>query len=284
MLKFFWGTSFSDVFPDADFCLYQDFPFNQLVFIMYKNNLYQTINNSEITITHTCTSRWIARYYRDIQDYLKYDLRYNTQLAFEAEANMSTRSYDFEKLLNNCNKHTFHARHIWDMGSTRIFTKYIQVILAISSPVILFGIIINSSLVHIILTPKNSDLFKGPKQYPYLCALAVINLITSAIKLFSWLSECNKTYGVFCPETSYLVFFQFFKIIFKETLIVTLRFMSNFAYMAFAFNRIALIGKDHAKIVEKLVKWKFKNYMLLSGLLSMILSIVKAFKYQVRKF
>lgn len=57
--------------------------------------------------------------------------------------------------------------------------------------------------------------------------------------------------------------------------------MSNFCYIAFAFNRISLIGKDHSKLVEFISKVSFKKYLLLTGLISVGLSVVKSFKYRV---
>lgn len=64
-------------------------------------------------------------------------------------------------------------------------------------------------------------------------------------------------------------------------LIVALRFMSSLCYVAFAFNRIALIGKDHNKLVETITNANMKTYVTVSGLISVALSIVKAFKYRV---
>lgn len=67
----------------------------------------------------------------------------------------------------------------------------------------------------------------------------------------------------------------------KETFVVILRFMANFCYVAFAFNRISLIGKDHNKLVEFVSKVSFRKYLIFTGLISVTLSIVKAFKYRI---
>lgn len=57
--------------------------------------------------------------------------------------------------------------------------------------------------------------------------------------------------------------------------------MSNFCYVAFSINRISLIGKDQSKLVEFVSKVKIKNYLLVTGIISVCLSIVKAFKYRI---
>lgn len=57
--------------------------------------------------------------------------------------------------------------------------------------------------------------------------------------------------------------------------------MSNFCYIAFAFSRISLIGKEHSKLVEYISKASLKKYILVTSLISVGLSIVKGFKYQI---
>lgn len=281
-IKFFWGEFFSDVFPDADFCLYKDFPFNQLVFfVFFINNPKEVLYRFKLK--PTCTSKWLTRHYKNIFSLLNNEGKACANIIQQIES-QTPIDCDFKKLLDKCNKKNFHAKEIWDITSTREATKYFQVFIASSLPIIsLFGIFTNLVLIYIILNKKNSDLFKGLKHYPHLCAISVFNTITLGIQLVSLLSECNKTYDVYCPDTRRLVFFQFFKIIFKETLVVALQFMSNFAYMGFAFNRIALIGKNDAKIVEKISGWQFKNYLTVTGIISVILSVVKGFKYQVNQ-
>lgn len=57
--------------------------------------------------------------------------------------------------------------------------------------------------------------------------------------------------------------------------------MSNFLYLAFAFSRVSLIGKKHLKLVEYMSKIKIKKYMFVTGLISLVFSVVKGFKYKV---
>ena len=167
-------------------------------------------------------------------------------------------SCDFESLLEKCNKSNYETRFVWNLSDTKNLSKYLEIIITILSFIIsIFGIGTNSLLIYLVFSRGNSDIFKGLNQYRYLWALSVFNISILSIQIFSWLSECKDIYDVFCPVTHRFVFFQFFKIIFKETLVVALRFMGNFAYMAFAFSRIALIGKDHPQIVKKLTDCSF---------------------------
>lgn len=131
------------------------------------------------------------------------------------------------------------------------------------------------------MNKKNADIFKGFKQFNYLCIISVYNLTILVINLLSWTSNCNLTYGILCPESRKLIAIQFFKVIFREIIGFALRFMINFAYVAFAFNRIALIGRDHPKLVKFLAETKIKWYVFVTTLISLALSVVKGFKYRV---
>lgn len=86
-----------------------------------------------------------------------------------------------------------------------------------------------------------------------------------------------------CPNVRKRVAVQFFRVVFKENLVIGLRFASNFAYVAFALNRIALIGTSggHGKLVEKVSKASVRKYLAITCLISLGLSVVKSFKYRV---
>ena len=103
-----------------------------------------------------------------------------------------------------------------------------------------------------------------------------------SIQIISWMSECKNIYDIFCPESRRLVGIQFFRIIFKEALIVALRFMNNFAYIAFAFNRIALLGKNHPKLIEYISEIRWKKYIIVTSIISVAFSVVKGFKFKLK--
>ena len=57
--------------------------------------------------------------------------------------------------------------------------------------------------------------------------------------------------------------------------------MCNFNYVAFALNRIDLIGKDPSKIVKFISEVDIRIYTLVTFLISCVFSCIKYFKYQV---
>lgn len=145
-----------------------------------------------------------------------------------------------------------------------------------------FGIGTNVIVIWLIVRKKNNEIFKDFKQYSYLCAISLCNIFILIIQILSWMSECNETYDAFCPETHKYIPIQFLLIIFKETLLIAVRlFISNFFYVAFAFNRLSLIDKDHGKLVQFISGVSFKKYVSLKVFISLALSSIKVFKYRV---
>lgn len=218
MIKFIRGTSISDVFPDVDLCLYRDFPFHQLVFLNpFLDLKTYNLQNLQFLPKLTCTFRWLKRFYFPTiwPPNLNERIYMNASLA---SGSKTAETCDFGRLVAKCNKYRFQSRHIWDVGEAKIFTKYILLVITISSYVMsLFGILTNSIFIHMILSKLNQDIFKGFKHYPFLCAMSIFNLSILVIQIFSWLWECKNIYDVFCPPTSRLVALQFLKIIFRDT-------------------------------------------------------------------
>ena len=57
--------------------------------------------------------------------------------------------------------------------------------------------------------------------------------------------------------------------------------MSHLSYIAFTLNRIALLGKEHGKIVNWMSTISLKRFLLYCFIISVLTSIVKIFKYQL---
>ena len=57
--------------------------------------------------------------------------------------------------------------------------------------------------------------------------------------------------------------------------------MCSFCYIAFALNRISLLGKDHGKLVKFISDVSIKYYIAVTFLISIVLSVIKFFKYTI---
>ena len=198
----------------------------------------------------------------------------------------SNSSCKFPYRLSLCDKSTFQAqKNWWGMFDYIILNKKFQSVFKIAQYLVaLLGIATNLLVIIIILHKKNKEIFKDLNHYSYLWLNSLFYLIILVVTLLSWISECFYPFEAFCPETRKVIFTQFFKIILKEVIVTLLKFMCNFTYVAFALNRIALIGKDPNKIAKFFSKIDIRVYTLVTFLFSSSLSWIKYFKYKVNYF
>ena len=270
------------IFPDQDFCLYVDYPFNQLVIIMYQLDDYDITVDTNLS----CTFLWLVRSY---EIYYIYTIIFEPSFlpesirkVLESNAYRSNSSCNFEKKIEFCDKSNYQVKEIWDERDFYLLNKKAETYLKASIyPISFLGIIIN--LIIIISILKKENVFEY-KHYSYLILISIFSIVILQIYLLSWMTECFYPYHVFCPEMRKLVGMQFFKIIIEECLVSTLRFMCSFTYIAFTLNRIGLIEKFHGKMVIFLSKLSIKKFIAVAFFISCIFSWIKGFKYQVNYF
>ena len=246
------------------------------------SDLIEVINTEELT----CTYLWLIQYSESYLEYYKFDDNDTYYLNFkkilDSKSFKERSKCNFEHRLELCNKTNYKIEKIWSTIDYYYLNKKLQSAFKISSYLIsLFGIASNLLTVIIFIIKSNSDLFKEFKQYSYLCINSVFSLMILVINILSWTTECFYPFEAFCPEIRKIVFFQFFKIIFKECLTTTFRFMLNFSYVAFALNRIAIIKKDQNSFLKFISEVAIYKYIGVSLVISSGLSAMKFFKYDV---
>jgi hypothetical protein len=275
--------------PEEDFCIYTDFPFNQMVIVYKLLVSYGKPKGKNASYDDfTCTYLWLVQHTVNYYIYFK-SIKTNRDLLFEnfqrilnSKAFKSISKCNFTERISYCNKSNFQTKDIWDESDFFILNKKFQTAFkSLLYPTALFGLVTNIIIVVIILKKDNSDLFKGIKHYSYLWLNSIFCIMILVIELLSWITECFFPFEVFCPEIRKLVAIQFFKIIFKECFVTLFRFMCNFTYVAFALNRINLIGKDHGKIVTFFSEVGIKKYIVITLLISATFSWIKFFTYKV---
>lgn len=270
----------SKVFPDEDFCLYADYPFDQMVL------LFQTCHYTMIPFVDTnysCTYLWITQFIAGsfFKAFISNVDYYNSMIIITiSTAFQSISKCNFDHRLSLC--HDYKRKDILGINDFVFYNKILGIIFKISTYVIsLFGIATNLVVILVIRHKCNKEQFKEFKQYSYLCINSFFCLLILIIEILSWISECFYPFEVFCPEIRKLVVIQFLRILLKECLVTAFRFMCSFCYVAFALNRIGLIGREHGKIVKFICNVKVPYFILVTLLISLGLSVVKYFKYEV---
>ena len=276
------SSSFPEIFPDEDFCLYKDFPINQLVFIIKEIADVKQFELDQSRIEKFgCTYIWITRHYKQIVEILSTKSQLYKVIMHLLDSD-DYKSCKFDERLKLCNKTDFKRRHIITFIEIGEAIYTIEVVLNILSFIlVIFGIVSNILIIIAISSKINETEFKGFKQYEYLRLNSICNCLILFIHLTTWLNECVYPYQVFCPIIRKAVFMQYIKIVVQDVLMTSLRFMNNFTYIGFAFNRISLIGKDHNKLVTFMYELGIKKYMGISLFISILLSTIKFFEYDI---
>lgn len=271
-----------EIFPDEDFCLYKDFPFNQNVLFMQGCWLLPEFDYFRKKFS--CTYLWLIQYYPIYQMYLSRRFVYKTHMEILTSSNefKSMSKCNFSKRLELCNRSNYQIKPLityFDIGQRMIVIE--TVINIFSYPLAIFGLITNLLVVITLSSKMNKDDLKEYNQYNYMGINSICSCLILLIHFVSWLTECSFPYQVFCPEFRKTLFFQYTKIIVVEMLTNCLRLMNNFTYIAFSFNRISLIGKDHNKLVKFMSDVGVKKYTIACTCLSLSLSVVKFFSFRI---
>lgn len=275
------NPTFLDLFPEEDFCLYKDFPFNQLVWILM---VCRSESDLASRTKLTCTHLFLIQYYKPLFYFLNIDNHYYTAVKsfinLEEFEKMST--CNFKQRLDKCNKSEFEIKPVGSIFKIGEDIEMVKVVFHLFSyPLSIFGIVTNILIIVTISSKQNKAEFKEFKQYNYLRINSIINCIILVIHITTWITRCEFPYQVFCSQIRKEIFFQYFKIIVQDVILVSLRFLNNFTYIAFAFNRISLIGKDHNKLVKFVSDVGINKYMIVTFIISVGLSVIKFFSYRI---
>lgn len=118
-----------------------------------------------------------------------------------------------------------------------------------------------------------------------MCINSSVNICILTIQIFNLMSECQEPFGLFCSRIHKSQAIQYYKIIFSEFFTSMLQLIAHFTYIAFSITRLSLIGDTHGKFVTFISETlAIKYYMLTIAPISLLLAMVKNFRYEVNTF
>ena len=273
---------------DEDFCLFIDFPFDQMVLLLIYEMTHTLQNLS-------CTLVWLVK---DYHLYYKQYIRSNstrigslnylnkTYLNIFQKGNWTEmiEKCDFRKRLENCDRKRFEYTSEWNINDTKEIVILLESMLIFIIPLVgLFGLLTNTFIVFVVSLSENKEYLKA-KQYSYMRIASLANALVCFISMFTPIYQCQSFDGIFCSSVHHLVFIQYFKIICVEFISSVLKMISNFSYLGFLIARSSLIGKNHGKFIQIFSGLSVAKFMFVSLLLSVIFSIVKIFRYELNTF
>ena len=259
---------------DEDFCLLKDFPIHQMVFLLIDNTNY-ILGAEAIKRTNdnpSCTLLWMYRF--------------NFYFYFpEQMINLDFTNYqkcNFKTRIQNCNISGGIVRKERERTFNVIdFMILSEFLVIIASPLIsVFGIVTNGIIILVIIKKENRKTL-NQKQYTYIAIHSVSNIFICFIEILNLVNQCQLPFGIYCSTIRYNVVIQYFKIIFGEYFSCFFRLFSNFTYVAFALNRLSLIGNNPNKVTKFFSELGIKKFIAFSIIVSAAFPVVKPLRYQI---
>lgn len=236
------------MFLDEDFCLFVEYPFQQLVFM---NPHTVCVNNN-----CSCTLLWLLKYVYRLRE-SKHVIEYLTQQLSEEypfyfdKYDKQLAKCDFEQRINKTclNKTVKTINEVrLTFYSALVISQYVEFVVVILLPIVgIAGIVTNIVNIQAI---ARVDLTKTPEDRQqktlmrFMLAYSIVNLIYCLIHTLSLLSICIDQDSVFCSDLYYTQFAQYYKIIFVEFMGANFKSLSNLIYFAISVNRYILLEKD----------------------------------------
>lgn len=243
------------VFPDEDFCLYIDFPFDQMIIL----GVFNSIVRDQIEyspLSYTCTYIWFSKNLNYFWPILNFEdkqiLGDYYDLEFKRITNQSLiNSCKFEKKIQNCFKSNLNLNTKIDMYDISrieerlIFFDYIFLIY-LTPVVCLIGFFINILTAYLLSRKKTSKNLKE-KHYDYFRANSYFSLVLFLIPILGLISECPHRNGIFCSQIRKYLFSQYYRKFFIDFGENFLKICINFTTLSFTITRMILVGKEHLK-------------------------------------
>lgn len=258
-------------FPDTDFCLFHDFPFERLVFPqIYGLNQF------------SCTSAWL----------MQYENLYT--LMNKRPFLLPKIPCNYTDMISKCQLRNgsvdFQSDQYFEMYYLANSIKKAKQILVgyIGSVISGFGFITNMLIVVTILYnhKRRNEIRTQPKNksqeivmleqplYKYILFNSVIN----SIYLFMYLLD----YSITCTPIRLFDHGDerncFFNNIILDMIGSFLKLISNFSFLQISLNRYLLVGKDHSERLTKIAQLKIKRFFIYSAIFSASLSVVVYFQ------
>ena len=158
------SPSLPDVFPDEDFCLYKDFPINQLVFVVKQHFSLKDLGlNYSKKEEFGCTYIWITRHYKQLVEIIPTETILYGLIKRLLDSD-DYKSCKFDERLKRCNKTDFNRRHITTFFEIGQAMNAIEMVLNILSFILaIFGLVSNILIIIAISSKINEGIIQRPQ-------------------------------------------------------------------------------------------------------------------------
>ena len=275
-------------YPDEDFCLFQYFPHDHLVFPMVC---------STIEFECSCTIVFLFQHY---EIYLTPDLKYikHSKIIYMQNCNDNlkkcfnksmVKACGLEGRIKKCNKSEFSSESVADFefkNSIDIvyFLKWCELIVFVFLQPFLcsFGIITNFLTIIVLKSNNNIEKMKDT-MYKHIFINSIFNIVYCMLILIKEINICIFDLSPFCSavyQAKASQYFQLYGLFFFGNAI---KLCCNISYISFSVSRFLLSTNKHPKTYRKLERLNIKAYYFIIFCASILLSLFKIFEYQINE-
>lgn len=246
------------IFPDEDFCLYVNFPFDQLIRLSVSDGI-----DRNFKFNFTCTYHFIRKKNRLSLDYFLI-LYFKESILYDFE-NIS--HCNFDQLSKNCDSKIFQLD--FDYQNFRQYIIIFDFItLIVINPIICIIGLMFTSLIVFFLTKNDLK----PPHYQFFITYSILCFIYFFLTLSSLVNECPFHNGIFCSKLWTLKYAQLYKIIVLNFINGTIKFMINSIIIGFTYSRFLVIKQSpESKLAKKI---NFRNCFITSLIIGFGLNVL----------
>ena len=278
-------------YPNEDFCYFQSFPHNKLIFpILRPSNktscsctelyLIQYTNIINYSINMISTNYYLAQFY---QDFLSPNYKY--EHCFNKSFEETIKKCNFKQRLSLCNIKQASSNskivyfYMTDWGT---LAKYSHLILSVYlNPTFSIISILFNALIFITLISKQLPK-ETTKMYSYLKMNSILNIIYLIIRLFKLIDTCSEKDIICSTNLSKTESIQYFKILFIRVLGNVFQSTSNLTHITFTLSRYISItnNKSFLKIIQTI---SLKKYLFAIITFTLLINVHIFFEYFIMR-
>ena len=264
-------------FPDEDFCLFKNFPFEKL--IICGNYLGQEkIAITQYLANPTCTATFLFRFI----------LSYNQNKTLKQKYFENVKICNFTVRLKLCNNSQFKQRsnlqadfNIQDLVYGLKWAKFFGSV--VSFPVVsMVGSIFNLIICLIIKKKHKKDHFsEQQRMFDFLFWNSLFNMTECLLSTMTLLGTCLGRQSLYCSKFSWYVSIKYFKLFGVYYFGEVLKTCSILTMLAFSFERYIATSQSKHRICKIFKKAKLIYILICFFALSALLCSCKCFEYEL---
>ena len=286
-------------YPDEDFCLFEHFPHEKLVYPFIVSGailecsctIYWLIKYSDFYFVDNFYQRfkhdeYIIRYQYEYPDHF---FNHTVKRCMISNFNKPFKACKFEEKLKLCNKTSYkysESIHFNNDIDILFLTKWIQLVVFefLQPTLCLIGIVTNFlsifTLKHEI---QSRHYIKEHSMYEHIYINSIFNLIYCVITLIGLINVCIFDVSIFCSRVYQSDVSQYFRIIVVYFFGNFTKLCCNISYISFAISRFFLSTNKKTGFLNRFNKINLKLYYFIIFLVSLLLSIFRLFEFKINE-